>query len=392
MSIWDDNFAAARQKRLDLGQWRELRAGAPAAAGHLRRDGQNLVNFSANDYLGLAQHPALAARAAEYAAKYGTGSGASRLITGTMDAHLAVEARVAALKGTESALILASGWQANAAVLAALLRSPGPGITVFADALIHNSLHHGCKLAGTKPVFFRHNDMAHLAEKLAASPAGRKIILTETVFSMDGDRADLLGLQRLALSYDAFLYLDEAHATGVLGEGGRGLAYGLPGGADLVMGTFSKALGGFGAYIAGSREMIDFLINHCAGFIYTTALPPPVLGAIDAALDLLPDLDATRQKLASHAACLRDGLRNLGIDTGNSSSQIVPAIIGGEIKTLNFAEALRARGFLAAPIRPPTVPAGTSRLRLACSAAHHEADIAGLIAAIGQILGTLRAP
>ena len=212
----------------------------------------------------------------------------------------------------------------------------------------------------------------------SAAPAVR-FILTESVFSMDGDRADVARLAALAERYQAFVYLDEAHATGVLGPGGMGLAGLAPGGVDLAMGTFSKALGGFGAYVAGSRALCDYLVNACSGFIYTTALPPAVLGAMDAALDLVPTLDAERTRLAASGERLRTALHGLGVDTGDSSTQIVPAIVGDEARALALAAALEQRGLLAVAIRPPTVPAGTSRLRIALSAAHRDGDIDQLI-------------
>ena len=365
-----------------------------AAAGLRRqavvRDGRAL-NFSSNDYLGLSRHPMLAARAAEYGARLGTGAGASRLVCGTLEAHAAIEARVAAMKGHPAAMLLGTGWQANVAVLGALLRFAGPGVMLFADELNHSSLVHGARIAGVKPVRFRHNDTAHLAELLAshAGVPGRRFIVTESVFSMDGDRADLASLRRLAAAHDAFLYVDEAHATGVLGAGGMGLCAHVPG-VDLVMGTFSKAFGGFGAYVAGSRALVDFLQNACAGFIYTTAPPPPVLGAIDAALDLVPGMDAARATLAASAATVRAAFADLGIDTGASSTQIVPAMVGDAGAAMALAAGLRGRGVLAVAIRPPTVPAGTSRIRFALSAAHDEAAVATLIGAMRQCWPALR--
>jgi 8-amino-7-oxononanoate synthase len=301
-----------------------------------------------------------------------------------------VEAKIAAAKKTEAALLFASGWQANASVLASLLRFGKPAL-VFCDWLNHASLHHACRAAGVAQIRFRHNDMAHLAELLAAHAGaeGKRFIVTESVFSMDGDQADLGALRDLADRHDAFLYLDEAHATGVLGPDGMGLSGTLPGGVDLAMGTFSKALGGFGAYVAGSKPLCDWLVNRASGFIHTTALPPTVLGAIDAALDLVPAMDAERRLLHSHADRLRAALRRLGIDCGPSSTQIVPAIVGDEASALALAARLRAEGILAVAIRPPTVPAGTSRLRLALSAAHSEADISRLIAALAASWPTL---
>jgi 8-amino-7-oxononanoate synthase len=207
-----------------------------------------------------------------------------------------------------------------------------------------------------------------------------RVIITETVFSMDGDRTDIPALTVLAEKYDAFLYLDEAHATGVLGESGFGLAHGLRN--SLVMGTFSKGLGGFGAYAACSHELRDYLVNRCGGVIYATALPPAVLGAMDAALDLLPGLDAERARLAAHGERLRAALREAGLDTGASSTQIVPLILGSEERALSMASRLEAEGFLAVAIRPPTVPAGTCRIRFTFSALHTDAQREALTEAV----------
>ncbi len=347
---------------------------------------EGLLNVSSNDYLGLSQHPLLKSRAGAWAAEHGAGAGASRLVTGTLCLHERVEARLAALKGTQAALLFASGWQANASVLAALLRMPGPPPLVFCDALNHASLHHGCRAAGRSQIVFRHNDMSHLADLLAAHEGAsvRRFIVTESVFSMDGDTADLPALRALADRHGAFLYLDEAHATGVLGPRGMGLAGSVPGGVDLAMGTFSKALGGFGAYVAGSRPLCDWLVNRASGFIHTTALPPAVLGAMDAALELVPGMDADRARLAAHAARVRAALAALGIDHGSSTTQIVPAIVGPEALTMALSERLRDAGVLAIAIRPPTVPPGTSRLRVALSSAHTDAEVGRLIDALAD--------
>jgi 8-amino-7-oxononanoate synthase len=357
-----------------------------SAGGVLRRTAalpDGLLNFSSNDYLGLSQHKLLKQRAQEWGEAYGTGAGASRLVSGTLDLHLRVEAKIAALKHTEAALLFATGWQANASVLASLLRFAAPDPLVFADWLNHASLHHACRAAGATQIRFRHNDMDHLADLLQANAGtgGKRFIVTESVFSMDGDQADLPALRALADRHDAFLYLDEAHATGVLGPRGMGLSGSMPGGVDLAMGTFSKALGGFGAYVAGSRPLCDWLVNRASGFIHTTALPPTVLGAIDAALDLAPDMDAARTRLHAHATRLRAALASIGIDHGPSTTQIVPAIIGTEQDAMALSVQLRTQGILAIAIRPPTVPAGTSRLRLALSAAHTEDDVDRLIGA-----------
>lgn len=367
---------------------RSIRVFERAAPGRNLLDGRELLNFCSNDYLGLSRHPALASLACERIRQYGTGATASRLVCGTDPACAAIEARLARAKGAQAALLFASGWQANAAVMPALLRAFGPSTQVYVDRLVHASLHQGCRAAGVREVRFHHNDLDHLEALLRARAGrpGRRIIVTESVFSMDGDRCDVAALAGLAERYEAFLYLDEAHATGVLGPGGMGLS-GLAGGrVDLAMGTFSKALGGFGAYVTGSRALCDYLVNTCSGFIHTTALPPAVLGAIDAALDLVPGMQAEREALAAGADALRGALHALGLETGASSTQIVPILIGDERRALALSRALEARGVLAAAIRPPTVPRGTSRLRIALSAAHTPADIGQLLEALSQAL------
>ncbi len=361
-----------------------------AGAGIVSRGGRRLINASGNDYLGLSHHPALADRAAEWGARHGTGAGASRLVTGTLDLHARIEARLATFKGCEAALLFASGWQANAAVLPALLKAAGQGAgqgraapVVFADRLIHGSLHHGIAAAGVRLHRYRHNDLDHLEALLGAqAPDGScRFVVTESVFSMDGDRADLLALRRIADAHDAFLYVDEAHATGVLGPRGAGLSV-EAGGVDLVMGTFSKAFGGFGAYVAGSRVLCDYLLNACSGFVHTTALPPPVLGAIDAALELVPDMEAERRHLHASADRLRAALRGCGVTDSGSTTQIVPVPVGEAGAAVALAAALERRGVLGIAIRPPTVPPGTSRIRLAMTAAHDEAVVGRIIEAV----------
>jgi 8-amino-7-oxononanoate synthase len=357
------------------------------AAGRLRRlrVPPGGVDFSSNDYLGLARHPELVRRACAWAERYGAGSRASRLVTGNIQPFPEIEAKIARLKGTEAALVMVSGFQANASILPALLDEAlwGARPQVFADRLNHASMHLGCQAAGVRQTRYRHNDLGHLESLLAKAPPGPKFILAETVFSMDGDRADVAGLAALAKRHGAFLYLDEAHATGVLGEGGAGLAHGHE--VDLVMGTFSKALGGFGAYVACSALLRETLANRCAGLIYATALPPAVLGAMDAALDLLPRLDAERARVLGLAERARRGFRAAGLDTGPSTTQIVPVMLGTEERALAVARGLEAEGLLAVAIRPPTVPRGASRIRFTFSAAHDEAEVDRLIAAVTRL-------
>lgn len=363
-------------------------------------DGHALIDASSNDYLGLSRHPLVTTRAAEWAERHGAGAPASRLVTGTRDITLAVEEKLAAFKGCEAALLFPSGFQANATVIPTLA-DVGTGTsgtpksqpseqatTIFSDELNHASIVHGCRLARSRTQVFRHSDLDHL-DHLLGQTQGRKLILTETVFSMDGDRADLPALVMLAERHGATLYVDEAHATGVLGPQGRGLAarHGQSrGGVDVVMGTLGKAFGAFGAYIAGSRVMIDWLLNRCPGFIYTTALPPTVLGAVDAALDLVPGMDQERARLARNSQRLRGALALQGYDTLDSSTQIIPAVIGSEEDALAAAHGLEQAGILAVAIRPPTVPDGTSRLRFALNSSLDEDDMLRLLRAIATNL------
>ncbi|HSB59712.1 MAG TPA: aminotransferase class I/II-fold pyridoxal phosphate-dependent enzyme, partial [Methyloceanibacter sp.] len=281
-----------------------------------------------------------------------------------------------------AALIMASGFQTNASVLQALFdRSVlGAEPLVFSDRLNHASIHFGCAASGAREIRYRHRDAAHLGVLLSQYQGDErpKFILTESVFSMDGDGAPLAEIGRLAREHDAMLVVDDAHANGILGEGGRGLS----GEADIVIGTFSKALGGFGAYVACSPTLRDYLINRCSGLIYSTALPPPVLGAIDAALDLVPSLGAERARVASFAERFRQSARSLGYDTGASTTQIVPLIAGSSHAALSLSKSLRDAGYFVTAIRPPSVPAGTARLRLAFTAAHSHADIDGLLKAL----------
>jgi len=382
-----DELAEARLAELaGAGRLRRLRPYRREGARLVTADGARLIDFSGNDYLGLSRHPALIARARDWTERYGAGASASRLVTGTLDAYVAVEDKLAAFKGTEAALVFNAGFQANATILPALAELFGETL-IYADRLNHASLHHGVAAAGLRQQRFRHNDLDHLRSLLRRDSArpGRRLIVTESVFSMDGDRAPLAELIALAEEHGAHLYVDEAHATGVLGSQGRGLTAEHPGRADIVMGTLGKALGGFGAYVAGSRRLIDFLINRCAGFIYSTALPPSVFGALDAALDLVPTMDSERTRVHAHAERFREAAKRRNLSTGASDTQIVPLLTGGNEATLAAQAQLEKQGLLAIAIRPPTVPDGEARLRLSFSAAHQEDDVARLCDALAGL-------
>ncbi len=385
--MWFDQAIDAALAETDAaGRRRRLRAVAIPGPRLVLADGRSLIDASSNDYLGLSQHPALKARAVEWVERFGAGARAARLVTGTLEALLELEARLAAFKGTEAALIFNAGYQANAAVLPALFElAGGRNALVFTDRLNHASLHAGCAAAGVKEIRFRHNELAHLEELLAQHAPGQPcFIVTESVFSMDGDRADVAALHDIAKRRNALLYLDEAHATGVLGPRGRGLGGDAPG--AVIMGTLGKAFGSAGAYIAGSRRLIDYLVNRCAGFIYSTAPAPAACGAVDAALDLIPAMDAERTLLTMRGDRLRSRLAELGLSTLASTTQIVPAVLGGEERALAAQRRLEERGVLAVAIRPPTVPEGASRLRFALSSAHSEADFDLLLDAL-SVLG-----
>ncbi len=389
-------YQAFCDSRMQAQLTRELRDTQVLPKGRAARDGKVFVNFAGNDYLGLTHHTALIARVQEYAARNGTGSGASRLVTGNASPHAVIEKKLAAGKNAEAVLIMNSGYQANVTVLAALADTEalGKSVTILADRLAHNSLIQGAVLSGARFMRFHHNDYAHLEEllKRESDKDTHVIIVSESVFSMDGDRADLTALIALKKKYGAMLYIDEAHATGVLGKDGFGLSTEHPGEIDVVMGTFGKALGSFGAYVATNAVLRDYLVQRCGGLIYSTALPPMVLGAMDAALDLLPSLESERAYVAQQAERVRDALKEQGWDCGVSTTQIIPVILGGEGAALALAQALEEKGVIAVAIRPPTVPRGTSRLRISLSAAHAVEDINYLIAAMAEQATAFTAP
>ncbi|MGQ0678845.1 MAG: 8-amino-7-oxononanoate synthase [Actinomycetota bacterium] len=362
---------------------------ARSGALMVERNGQRLVSFSSNDYLGLSVHPALA-DAAHRAMGKGCGSGASRLLGGGSPEVHRLEERLARFKQTEAALIFANGYMANIGVIAALA---GRRDALFCDRLNHASIWDGARLSGASLYRYRHGDVAQLEQLLRdATGARRKLIVTETLFGMDGDVAPLEQIVRLSKRHGAALMVDEAHAGGVFGPRGEGLAYreGVQDVVDLHMGTFGKAFGSYGAYVAGRRSWIDYLVNTCRTFIYTTALPPPAVGALAASIELVEQAGEARVRLLAMAERLRSGLAGLGLTTGASASQIVPLIVGDAAAAMHAAAALEQRGILAALVRPPVVPEGTSRLRFSVTAAHHESHIDQVLEAVGGLAGRVR--
>jgi 8-amino-7-oxononanoate synthase len=356
--------------------------------GRVRLAGHTLLNLSSNDYLGLAQDPRLINAAQAAVRRWGAGAGASRLVVGHLELHEAVEAHLAAFKGTEAAVIFPTGYMANVGTIAALL---GPGDVIFCDRLNHASIYDGIRLSGAALQRFPHRDLNRLEHLLQQADANRRrLIVTDSVFSVDGDIAPLPDLVALKARYGAWLMIDEAHATGVLGETGAGLAQalGLTREVDIHMGTFSKALGSQGGYVAGDRRLVDYLHNRARSFIYSTALAPPVLGAIDQALKIVAQEPQRRLYLSRESEAFRQGLLAAGLDLLGSETQIIPVLGGENDRTLGFAAALEDQGLMAVALRPPTVPPGKARVRFSLSAAHSQAD---LLQARKTIVATARA-
>ncbi|RKH40541.1 8-amino-7-oxononanoate synthase [Corallococcus sicarius] len=355
----------------------------------VRLGDERLVNFSSNDYLGLAASPAVRAAVLASLERYGVGSGASRLVVGDMVPHQRLEARLARFERAEAVRLFNSGYAANTGIIPALV---GPGDAVFSDALNHASLVDGCRLSRARVVVYPHADAAGLARALAETPGRRKLVVTDSVFSMDGDVAPLAELVAACEAHGAALMVDEAHATGVLGARGAGLceALGLEGRVDLRMGTLSKALGGMGAYVATSRAVADLLVSRARPFVYSTALPPALCAGAECAVDLVEHDPAPRERLWGHIHRFTAGLRALGIPA-EARSAIFPVILGEPSRALDAAQRLREAGLLVKAIRPPTVPDGTSRLRFCLSAAHTTGHIDLALEVLRQV-GVSRGP
>jgi 8-amino-7-oxononanoate synthase len=356
------------------GLHRQLRLIEGAQGPSVQLDGKPVLLLCSNNYLGLADHPLVREAAAEAALTWGAGAGGSRLISGNMAPHRRLEERLADFKGYDSALLFGSGYLANVGAISALA---GRDAVVFSDELNHASIVDGCRLARAETFVYRHGDVEHLAWGLAEAGERASLIVTDGVFSMDGDVAPLGDLVRLARSHGCRLMVDEAHATGAMGPGGRGsvAAAGLSDEVDLVVGTLGKALGSYGAYVCASGELSEYLLNTARSFIFSTALPPPVLAAALMALELLEAEPERVRNLNANAATLREGLVAENLVAGGGQSQIVPLEVGDAGRTMGLCERLLERGVFAQGIRPPTVPAGSSRLRFSVMATHEPADL-----------------
>ena len=376
-----DRFARSKLNRLTAHGLRRLVVDTLRTdAVHIRRGGRDMVSFCCNDYLGLTHHPAVKKAAAEAAEAFGAGAGASRLITGNHPLYADLEAKLASLKGTEAACVFGSGYMANSGILPALT---GPEDLILIDALGHASMHMGARAARAKIHTFRHNDPDDLADILTRerSSAGTCLVVTEGVFSMDGDRAPLDVLADVCASHDAWLMVDDAHGFGVLG-GGRGSAFEFDPVPDipLHMGTLSKAAGTYGAFLCASAPVIELMKNRARSLVYTTGLPPSVIAAATAAVDIIAaDPDRVERPLAlAKSFCAAVGLEA-------PESPIVPMIVGAETAALDASASLEETGFLVSAIRPPTVPAGTSRLRFTFTAEHSADQVVALAGAVNTL-------
>jgi 8-amino-7-oxononanoate synthase len=369
-----------------LGLHRRLRLVSGPQGPRVQLDGEPVLLLCSNNYLGLADHPRVREAAAEAAMSWGVGAGASRLVSGTMTIHRRLEEHLAAWKGSEGCLLFGSGYLANIGTIGALA---GAGDTIFSDELNHASIVDGCRLSRAEVVVYRHLDTEHLAWSLRHHGSGdgrRRLIVTDSVFSMDGDVAPLEEIVALAKEHDARVMVDEAHATGALGPGGRGAVAqaGLEGEVDVVVGTLGKALGSYGAYVCADGEMIRYLINTARSLIFSTAPGPPAVAGALAALELLEEHPDRVEQLNSAARTLRGALAHEGFPVAEDGMHIVPLLVGDADLAMRFCGEALQRGVFAQAIRPPTVPAGTSRLRLAAMATHTAEELEMAASVLGE--------
>jgi len=374
-------------ERLDdlrsAGLHRRLRLIESPQGPRVTLDGTEVLLLCSNNYLGLADHPRVRQAAADAAERFGAGSGASRLISGNMSLHERLENGLAAFTGYEAALLFGSGYLANLGTVAALA---GRGQVVFSDELNHASLIDGCRISRAERFVYRHRDVEHLAWGLRKAGDRAALIVTDSIFSMDGDVAPIAELHELARRHGCRMLVDEAHAIGSLGPGGRGAVAeaGLSGEVDVVVGTLGKTLGSYGAYVCASSEIVELLINVARPFIFSTGLPPPAVGAGIAALAMLDGQPGMVEHLRRNSATLREALVEQGLDAGPSRTQIIPVVVGDADRAMELCErALEGRVFAQA-IRPPTVPPGTSRLRLSVMANHRQNDLCAAARVIAQ--------
>jgi glycine C-acetyltransferase/8-amino-7-oxononanoate synthase len=374
------DIRAALQELHQLGLYRHTRMISGPQGPQVLLDGRPVLLLCSNNYLGFAEHPRVREAAADAAMRWGVGAGASRLVSGTMTIHDTLEQRLAEFKRSEGCVLFGSGYLANIGVISALAPR---GTTVFSDALNHASIVDGCRLAGAETFVYEHCAIDHLAWGLAQAGAG-SLIVTDSVFSMDGDVAPLGEIVELAQRHGARVVVDEAHATGALGPGGRGAVAeaGLESAIDVIVGTLGKALGSYGAYVCASGEIVEYLVNVARPLIFSTAPPPPAVAGALAAVELLAEQPRRVDKLQANAATMRSELARAGITSPAGRTQIIPLVVGDAQASVAVSAAALARGVFVGAIRPPTVPAGSSRLRLAVMASHTTSDLARAATAI----------
>ncbi|MDO8536339.1 MAG: 8-amino-7-oxononanoate synthase [Candidatus Omnitrophota bacterium] len=358
------------EQRESEGLLRKLTPASVRKGGNIYFGDKEYVDLSSNDYLGLASHPKLIAAGKIALDEYGSGSGASRLLSGDLSIHHELEAAIANFKNKEASLVFNSGYQANVGMFNSIC---GKDDCVFSDKLNHASIVDGLQLCRAKTFRFRHNDICGLEEilKRERSKFKKAIIVTETIFSMDGDIAPLEALVDLKERYECWMVVDEAHATGIYGNSGSGMVEekGLSDRIDIIMGTFGKALGSFGAYVAASKDVVEYLLNTCRSFIYSTSLPPSIIACNLKSLELVREEPYRREELLRNAAYFRGALKDMGLKT-TGSSQIIPVIVGENKMAQNLAKELQLKGWWTLPIRPPTVPEGQARLRFSLNFDH----------------------
>ena len=367
------------------GLYRSLREVEGPPGTTIVIDGRKLLQFSSNNYLGLANHPRLKAAAMAAVERYGVGSGASRLVCGNLDLNRKLEEKLAQLKKKEAALLYSTGYMANLGVIAALA---GEGDLILSDEFNHASIVDACRLSRAQTRVYPHKRMDELEKLLAgAGSSNRRLIVTDGIFSMDGDIAPLPDLVDLAEKYECLLMVDDAHATGVLGPngGGTGDHFGLAEKIDVAMGTFGKALGGFGAFVAGDRNLRELLINCSRPFMFTTGLPPSVLAAGIAALEVVEEEPEMRARLWDNANLLRNGIEEMGFTLAGGETQIIPLLAGDASLAMEMSSLLREEGVYIQGIRPPSVPPGSSRLRITVSAAHTRGELAFALEALQKV-------
>lgn len=361
-------------------------------AAHVELEKKIYLALSTNNYLGLTHSPAVQQAAMEAISQYGTGSGGARLTTGSHPLYKKLEQALAVFKGAEAAVVFNTGYMANAGTISALA---GKGDVIFSDALNHASIIDGCRLSKAQTVIYRHTDMADLAVKLKNTHCqGQRLVVTDGVFSMDGDIAPLDQIVELGKAYQAMIMVDDAHAVGVLGHGGCGTVdhFGLRGKVDIQMGTLSKSLASEGGYVAGSQELIAYLMNKARSFIFSTALSPATVAAAYAALSEMQDNPELIRKLLGNAQYVRGALKIAGVPVEGAITPIVPIMVGEAALAVEMVRLLKEKGLLVSAIRPPTVAPGSSRLRLTVSAAHDRKELAQAIESIVAVSKELKLP